>query len=1755
MLEVDGEGSGGGNTNFFASFSFRSLSKGSIGLRYKHPLEWTCDWNSQTRQLSVRRPTGSSISFQAVEGSAEAPVSGNSRKLNYRVRLLNEDKSPCTEGEPTYLDMVQSNGRILRFSTVTGKVVSLISSCGVETTAEDYAQKLQVNRHPATGAVQSIWSQYEGLLQAVPEDGRLILQWYTPDQVQKISGSFIETGTPYKTVRYQTSVENGVNVMHIAEQREGMPIFHTERRVEGSHVTIIQGEGDEQLIHTIERNLLPDGKWEMIENKRRINEKTPSSCTRTVKKNTEGGWLTLSRTEGYNTPSQQTTLYTYNDQFRVSLELKPDGGYTRYEYDEQGRVTLEATPWAGGGEKGIRTTYADLRFNDFRPATETEVVIAENGEETELLKRTYTYEDTPQVNRTTVRETALGSDQVHTRVEETYGEEAEYPYARGRKKLLQGIAGVQTVYSYEATTDYRAIHKLTTTIQANGSIIPGQSTRNVQYIAENGTATRNEQYVHTGKEWSLVSSEDYEYDAELNLIKATKGNGRSSTTEWMCCGPLRETDEDGITTSYGYNSAKQLVETIRSATETTPETITSYSYDAAGRTIATRRDVGPMTTVERTEYDDLGTVVSSTDILGRVTRTHYSEDRLTTTVITPSGATLITRKYYDGTILWQGGTGQRETETRLELTGEGILTTTLSKGVILSRSLSNGFNQPIRKEQPNSLGKFIATKNTYNDKRQLTRIQIDNMAPTVITYSELGIPLKQATLLDELYPDDPTKNQISKSITYYRAGEDGIYQIETSTNHNEQGLPLIQHIENMVSQLSPILEEKTIATDIYGQRSIHWTEYTAATQRTQFSSIPTSSVVAETRIIDGFTVSQTSHAGIHSSQNRSYTSAGMILKQTDSRGNITTIETDLAGRPVKSTDAAGNLTATRYQPCCDAVARITDARGGTACYSYDVRGRKTAAYGTAIQPACFTYDEADHMVTLTTFRADEGDITTDPSGRTDGDTTTWLYDEATGLELNKTYADGSCISKTYDGLNRLETLTKARGVVTTYAYAPLTGELVSVYHNDATAGWEFTYNHLGQITSIRDASGLKELSYNNYGRMTQETSFGTVESCLQEEYDAMGRSEGYRLMLGTQTIQYSHLDYDSKGAIIGMNLEGLESPFTWQYDPTSGFLNHLTYPNGMVRQNTYHPELNLVTTIGYKKGADGELAAFHEYNYDGLMRPTQRQDSWDKDLLATIRDFTYNDRSELVKDRTSRGGSFIYSYDNIGNRKTARELQKEISYRVNPLNQYTNIINSPLNSSSSTPEQQFFDPVYDADGNQITIKTSTGIWNVSYDAHDRPVRFTSKDGRTIIACGYDYMGRRFSKKVTINGSTVSHLYYLYRDYLQIAHLDLMHSQPMLEKSYLWDPTEPTATRILMTQWKNAAKQDEHLYFMHDVLKNVTSIFGDDAERRGRYEYAPFGDTLTAHGKIAQNNKFRFSCEYMDEEMGLIYYNYRHLNPLDGRWISRDPLTEEAGANLFVFVKNNGIKNQDYLGRDLQWWIDGTKHNANLVWQGTKRTATLTFEKIKKIDREYKVVNRATGVLQVVGGGFEATAGAIGIFTPEPVTTAGGVVLFVHGSDVASTGIRVIITGEFDSTMTYKAIVQGAESVGVPTEAANSIAAGAEVALGAKAFTTPATKCCPKVLVESTEIEVTTVSRWGSDLTPNSWVMEGTPTVWNYMWSGKWQPGLKNLFAPVWNVRSYVVPKSSLSCPTGKGLDGFFKRLLPAKQRIYTPPKK
>ena len=45
------------------------------------------------------------------------------------------------------------------------------------------------------------------------------------------------------------------------------------------------------------------------------------------------------------------------------------------------------------------------------------------------------------------------------------------------------------------------------------------------------------------------------------------------------------------------------------------------------------------------------------------------------------------------------------------------------------------------------------------------------------------------------------------------------------------------------------------------------------------------------------------------------------------------------------------------------------------------------------------------------------------------------------------------------------------------------------------------------------------------------------------------------------------------------------------------------------------------------------------------------------------------------------------------------------------------------------------------------------------------------------------------------------------------------------------------------------------------------------------------------------------------------------SPEQGRWLSRDPIEEEGGNNLYVFAANNGISNFDAYGLRVSGWFD------------------------------------------------------------------------------------------------------------------------------------------------------------------------------------------------------------------------------------------
>ena len=72
----------------------------------------------------------------------------------------------------------------------------------------------------------------------------------------------------------------------------------------------------------------------------------------------------------------------------------------------------------------------------------------------------------------------------------------------------------------------------------------------------------------------------------------------------------------------------------------------------------------------------------------------------------------------------------------------------------------------------------------------------------------------------------------------------------------------------------PTLENKTISISERGLTSTRRTEYSGGTKRVQYSTVPTSSITAETVTVDGVVLLQKDTAGITMTATRSYTADG-----------------------------------------------------------------------------------------------------------------------------------------------------------------------------------------------------------------------------------------------------------------------------------------------------------------------------------------------------------------------------------------------------------------------------------------------------------------------------------------------------------------------------------------------------------------------------------------------------------------------------------------------------------------------------------------------------------------------------------------------------------------------------------------------------------------------------------------------------------------------------------------------------------------
>ena len=139
--------------------------------------------------------------------------------------------------------------------------------------------------------------------------------------------------------------------------------------------------------------------------------------------------------------------------------------------------------------------------------------------------------------------------------------------------------------------------------------------------------------------------------------------------------------------------------------------------------------------------------------------------------------------------------------------------------------------------------------------------------------------------------------------------------------------------------------------------------------------------------------------------------------------------------------------------------------------------------------------------------------------------------------------------------------------------------------------------------------------------------------------------------------------------------------------------------------------------------------------------------------------YGYNVRGELIYATNGVAAtSYAYTFDDIGNRIVVDELGTNFAYTANALNQYTNIV-------AEAP----FTPEFDDDGNQTLVKTSTGIWNVAYNAENRPVVWSNETA--VVTMDFDRMGRRVWYASVSGTQTNAFAKFVYDGYLCVQQLD------------------------------------------------------------------------------------------------------------------------------------------------------------------------------------------------------------------------------------------------------------------------------------------------------------------------------------------------------------------------------------------------
>ncbi|CTW71383.1 YD repeat-containing protein [Escherichia coli] len=683
------------------------------------------------------------------------------------------------------------------------------------------------------------------------------------------------------------------------------------------------------------------------------------------------------------------------------------------------------------------------------------------------------------------------------------------------------------------------------------------------------------------------------------------------------------------------------------------------------------------------------------------------------------------------------------------------------------------------------------------------------------------------------------------------------------------------------------------------------------------------------------------------SQYHAYDSRGQLIAVKDTQGHETRYEYNIAGDLTAVIAPDGSRNGTQYDAWGKAV-RTTQG-GLTRSMEYDAAGRVIRLTSENGSHTTFRYDVLDRLIQETGFDGRTQRYHHDLTGKLirsedEGLVTHWHYDEADRL-THRTVKGETAERWRYDErgwLTDISHISEGHRVTVHYGYdekGRLTGERQTVHHPQTEALlWQHETRHAYNAQGLANRcipDSLPAVEWLTYGsgwlsgmklgdtplveytrdRLHRETlrSFGRYE--LTTAYTPAGQLQSQHL----NSLQYDR-DYtwNDNGELI--RISSPRQTRSYSYSTTGRLTSvHTTAANLDIRipyatdpagNRLPDPELHPDSTLSM--WPDNRIArdAHYLYRYDRHGRLTEKTDLIPEGVIRTdderTHQYHYDSQHRLVHyTRTQYAEPLVesrYLYDPLG-----RRVAKRVWRRERDLTGWMSL--------SRKPEVTW----YGWDGDRLTtIQNDRTRIQTIY----QPGSFTPLI-RVETATGELAKTQRRSLADTLQQSGGEDGGSVVFPPVLVQMLDRLESEILAdrvsEESRRWLASCGLTVEQMQNQMDPVYTPARKIHLYHCDHRGLPlALISKEGATEWCAEYDEWGNLLNEENPHQLQQLIRLPGQQYDEESGLYYNRHRYYDPLQGRYITQDPIGLKGGWNLYGY-QLNPISDIDPLG--LSMWED------------------------------------------------------------------------------------------------------------------------------------------------------------------------------------------------------------------------------------------